>query len=166
MWRYLAGGVAALLMAGAGVFLFQSGAAPDPLPSAPPPARVQSGTDAAASEELPTIREAPSAPARSREQKRFDRYDKDRDEKITLAELTQPRRKAFAKLDRNGDGKLSFEEWSLRTIEKFDKADADRSGALNRAEFATTAPKRKAKTAPKCDCRPATARAAGDAEDD
>lgn len=160
MWRYFAGGIAALLMAGAGVFLFQSKAAPEPLP-APPAA--QAGNSSEADDTLPPLAEIPRASDRTREQKRFDRYDKDRNDSITLAEMMEPRRKAFAKLDRDRDGKLSFEEWAVRSSTKFAGADADKSGALTRAEFATTAPKRKAGTGPKCDCRAEVARALAEA---
>jgi hypothetical protein len=92
----------------------------------------------------------PDAPF-NKEQKRFARADKNDDGKITLAELVEPRRKPLAKLDVNGDGKLSFEEWAVKTIDKFDEADADRSKALSPAEYATTAPKPKAKKAA-CAC--------------
>lgn len=159
MWRYLAGGVAALLMAGAGVFLFQSRATPDPLPT--PSARVaQAGAEPGAE-----VAEVPQAPDRTREEKRFDRNDKDKNGLVSLAELQQPRRKAFAKLDSNGDGKLSFEEWAVRTSTRFAVADKDKSGTLTRAEFATTAPKRKPKTTPRCDCRAEVAKALAEAEE-
>lgn len=95
--------------------------------------------------------DAPEATAKSREEKRFDRADKNKDGRITLQELLEPRKKPFAKLDKNGDGKLSFEEWAASTIDKFEDADADRNGSLTRAEYATTAPpppKRK----PRCAC--------------
>ncbi|PKP90843.1 MAG: histidine kinase [Alphaproteobacteria bacterium HGW-Alphaproteobacteria-16] len=158
MWRYFVGGIAALLMAGAGVFLFQSNATPEVVPQAPKPAATDVAVD------VEPIADVPQAAPKTREEKRFNRYDKDRDERITLAELTQPRRKAFAKLDKNGDGKLSFEEWAVRTTDRFAKADADRNGVLTRAEFATTAPKRRAKTTPRCDCRAEVAKALAEAE--
>jgi hypothetical protein len=163
MWRYFAGGVAALLMAGAGVFLFQSRAAPEVIP-APPPA-VQAGNGSETAEALPPLAQIPRASDRTREQKRFDRYDKDRNDSITLAEMMEPRRKAFAKLDRDRDGKLSFEEWAVRSSTRFAGADADKSGALTRAEFATTAPKRKAASRPGCDCRAEMAKALAEADD-
>lgn len=164
MWRYFAGGLAALLMAAAGMFLFQSRATSEPLP--PPPAAAESGEEkTTAADPLPALAKIPRASDRTREQKRFDRYDKDRSDGITMAELMEPRRKAFAKLDRNGDGKLSFEEWAVRGITRFTDADADKSGTLNRTEFATTAPKRKAKAQPRCDCREAVAKALAEAED-
>lgn len=160
MWRYFAGGIAALLMAGAGVFLFQSRATPEPLVPAPKPAQSE-----AVEQGAPAVTEAPRAD-RSREEKRFDRNDKDKNGTVTLAELQQPRRKAFAKLDSNGDGKLSFEEWTVRTSTKFAEADKDKSGGLNRAEFATTAPKRKAATRPQCDCRAEVAKALAEAAEE
>lgn len=143
MGRFLAGVAAALLMVGAGIFIWKSIAqADDPVPPAPPPLLVtKSGQP-----------ELPSA-ERSREEKRFDRYDKDRDESITRAEYLAPRQKSFAKLDRNGDGKLDFEEWAGRTTEKFAQADADHSGTLNRNEFATTRAKRSSRS--RCVCAPA-----------
>src|SRR3546814_1864328 len=70
---------------------------------------------------------APEASEQKREERRFNRYDKDRDEAITREEYLASRRKAFAKLDVNGDGRLSFEEWAIRTTDKFAKADADGS---------------------------------------
>ena len=84
--------------------------------------------------------EAPEASAKSREEKRFSRADKDKDGKIEAEELLGPRRKAFAKLDTNGNGALSFEEWAVKTIDKFKGADKDRNGWLTAAEYATTAP--------------------------
>ncbi len=95
--------------------------------------------------------EAPEASAKSREEKRFSRADKNKDGKIEAEELLEPRRKAFAKLDANGNGNLSFEEWAATTIDKLKGADKDRNGWLTAAEYATTAPpppKRK----PKCGC--------------
>lgn len=159
MWRYFVGGIAALLMAGAGVFVFQSRATPESVPPAPKPVRTEAAADPAAPADVPRA-------DRSREEKRFDRSDKDRNGLVTLAELQQPRRKAFAKLDTNGDGKLSFEEWTARTSTKFAEADKDKSGGLTRAEFATTAPKRKAPARPQCDCRAEVAKALAEAAEE
>lgn len=159
MWRYFVGGIAALLMAGAGVFVFQSRATPEPVPPAPKPAQTEAAAEPAAPADVPRA-------DRSREEKRFDRSDKDRNGLVTLAELQQPRRKAFAKLDTNGDGKLSFEEWTARTSTKFAEADKDKSGGLTRAEFATTAPKRKTPARPQCDCRAEVAKALAEAAEE
>ena len=106
-------------------------------------AAAQTTTDA----EDPAVPEA--APA-TREQKRFNRYDKDRDGRITRDEYLAARRKAFAKLDANGDGRLSFDEWAIKATTKFAAADKDASGAMTAAEFATTAVKRKAPSRAKC----------------
>jgi len=76
MWRYFAGAGAALLLATAGFFFFRGGAAaPAAIALAAPPA--------AASQAQPLPDAAPEADARTREQKRFDRIDKDRDGRIT-----------------------------------------------------------------------------------
>ena len=91
---------------------------------------------------LSPIGDAPEADPKSKEEKRFDRSDKDEDGRITLAELVEPRRKAFAKLDVNSDGRLSFEEWAVRTIDKFEGADADGNKALTRRNMPRPRPSR------------------------
>ncbi|KQT32985.1 histidine kinase [Sphingomonas sp. Leaf412] len=150
MWRYVAGGIAALLMTAAGWLIFSSQARPDsPLPAMPAQAAGPS-TPVAADDPAVAL---PAAPERSREQKRFDRYDKDRNAGIAREEYLAPRRKAFAKLDVNGDGRLSFEEWAVKTTDRFAAADRDGSGVLTAAEFATTRPKRAA-ARPRCVCPP------------
>src|SRR3546814_13579423 len=68
---------------------------------------------------------APEASEQKREERRFNRYDKDRDEAITREEYLASRRKAFATRDVNGDGRLSFEDRAIRTKDKLAKADAD-----------------------------------------
>lgn len=142
--------VAALLLAGGGLLLWlsadrgQAVATPTPVEAAASEAPV----------ELPT----PAAGAdKSREEKRFARYDRDDDGRIVLDEYLHLRRRNFDKLDRNGDGVLSFEEYATSGIDKFGKVDADNDGWLSAAEFATTAPKPKAavKTAAACQCPPA-----------
>jgi hypothetical protein len=123
-----------LMMTGA-FLLWQSRAEESPQLPTPPPA---SGSPSMIAQKPPP---APEAPAKSREEKRFDRADKNKDGRIEMAELLQPRRKSYAKLDTSGDGRLSFEEWAVTTIDKFKGADRDRNGTLTRAEYATTAPK-------------------------
>jgi Ca2+-binding EF-hand superfamily protein len=149
MWRYFVGAGTVLLLGLAGMFLFGGSASPGlKLPGAPA-ARAEVMTGAGA--QLPA--EAPSATARTREEKRFDRYDRDRNGAVTSEEYLASRRKAFAKLDVNGDGKLAFEEWALKTTTKFAGADKDKSGSLTRTEFAGTAPPiGKGKTRPQCLC--------------
>jgi hypothetical protein len=158
MWRYFAGAGAALLLGLAGMFLFRSSAASDFKLPAAPPARA-----AAVTPEDPLPDAAPAASAKTREQKRFDRYDKDRNDAITREEYLLSRRKAYAKLDANHDGRLDFDEWAAKTTAKFAGADGDKSGALTRAEFVATAPKVRPGTKPRCVCPAAPAK--DDAED-
>ena len=159
MGRFLAGVGSALALMAAGFFWWQSRSEAEPVLPAAPLAR-----HAALSPEALIAPEPPRATDRTREQKRFDRYDKDRNDIISEEEYLASRRKAFAKLDVNGDGRLSFDEWAAKTREKFGKADADRSRSLTRGEFQTTAPVRK--PAPKrVDCPPVT-KAPADSEDE
>ncbi|KQO09522.1 EF-hand domain-containing protein [Sphingomonas sp. Leaf242] len=139
MWRYLAGGTAVIALIVAGFMFFNGDARPGPL--LPPQPISQVGGAAVASDPLPDA--APEATEKTREQKRFDRYDKDRDAKITREEYLVQRHKAYARLDVDGDGKLSFDEWAVKATTKFADADRDKSGAMTAPEFATTAVKRK-----------------------
>jgi hypothetical protein len=143
MWRYLVGAVAALMLAGAGMLLFGARAERDAVLPAQPVR-----TAAQADDPLPAA--MPEASPKTREQKRFGRYDKDRDGAITRDEYLASRRKAYARLDTDRDGRLSFDEWSAKTSAKFAAADRDRSGAMTAAEFVATAVKRTARTPAKC----------------
>ncbi len=87
----------------------------------------------------------PAVAKATKEQRRFARYDRDRDGIIGRDEMLGSRVKDFRTLDTNGDGFLSFEEWSIATAKRFDGADRDRSKTLTPAEFATTAPRPSAK---------------------
>ena len=160
MWRYLVGGLAALALVAAGLVLFnRSGRSVAALPAAPL-AFAQTAEDGALPDSVP------QASDRTREQKRFDRYDKDRNGAVTREEFLANRRKAYAKLDTNHDGTLSFDEWAIKAETKFAVADKDKSGAMNATEFATTAVKRKPPRVRR-DCPPpAAAKAeASDGED-
>ena len=150
MWRYLAGGVAALLMVTAGWLFLGSARTQTVLPPVPERA-VSSEGDAA----RPLPDAVPEASAKTREEKRFGRYDKDRNGAVAREEYLASRRKAFAKLDGNGDGRLTFDEWAAKTTAKFAGADKDKSGALSASEFATTAVKRTARA--RCVCPPVQA---------
>lgn len=146
MVRWISG-IAAFLFLVTGIVLAFRGDSSHDMPEAPEPRL-------AASRAIP-ISQLPSAPVadpKSKEEKRFDRADKDDDGRISRAELMEPRRKAFATLDGDSDGRLSFEEWAAKSIDKFDTADADHSSWLTRAEFATTAPKPKKKKKAVCSC--------------
>ena len=150
MWRYFVGALATLLMVGAGLLFMNkrasSGAA---LPAAPLAA--VSGTATAGDQAgAPLPDTVPAATEKTREQKRFDRYDKDRNGTVTREEYLATRRKAFAKLDTNHDGALSFDEWAIKAETKFATADADRNGTLTAAEFATTRVQRRAPRRIKC----------------
>jgi hypothetical protein len=123
--RFLAGAAACFLLL-TGAFLFwQSRAAEAPQLPPAPPARMASSRVL-----TPNLPAPPEASAKSREEKRFSRADKDKNGRIEQEELLASRRKAFAKIDKNGNGSLSFDEWAVKTIDKF-------AGA---AEYATTAP--------------------------
>lgn len=162
MWRYLVGGVAALLMAGAGVMIWSGLASRDNRIPPPPPAMM--APVSAVAPASAGMSDPPQATEKTREEKRFSRADHDKDGKIELAEFLQARHRNFDKLDTNHDGKLSFDEYAAKAEAKFAGADADRSGALTPAEFATTRVVRKTK--PRCPPVQAVAPAAAGAEDD
>jgi hypothetical protein len=144
MWRFLAGvGSAALLML-AGLLVWQAQANK---PSAIPPAPAL-GADAPLG--LVDLAPPPEASERTREAKRFARYDKDKNGAVGRAEYLVSRQKGFAKLDINGDGRISFDEYAAKTVTKFAAADKDRNNALNATEFATTRVIRKPKAKPYC----------------
>jgi hypothetical protein len=133
--RYLAGAAVALLLSTGVFFLWQSHAESAPsLPSAP-----QARPASAMLLPAGPLR-APEATPRSREEKRFGRYDHDKDGKVEAAEYFAGRKKNFDKLDVDHNGALSFQEYAVKGIEKFNGADRDRTGWLTPAEFAMTAP--------------------------
>jgi len=153
MNRLVLGAVAALLFVGTGLFWWQGraeveSAAPPAIPVVP----AQALPDDIPSADAEDLRgpELPQASEVTREQRRFGRYDRDRDGRITRNELMAPRAAAFRKLDKDGNNLLTFEEWAAATSDKFAKADADHDLSLTPQEFRTTAPPVKAK--PKCGC--------------
>lgn len=89
------------------------------------------------------------ASPQSREQRRFARYDRNRDGVITRVEMMGSRTKAFKALDKDNDNLLSFEEWAVATSDRFGTADGNGDGKLMPEEFAKTAPVRK----PQATCR-------------
>ena len=145
MWRYIAGVAAGVLLLVAGMTLQAMRSPPAPTLAAMPAAAAATTSDGQAT--TPAVPEALPA---TREQKRFERYDKDRNGSITRDEYLMARHKAFAKLDVDGNGTLSFDEWAVKAETKFSTADKDKSGAMNASEFATTAVKRKTKPRPNC----------------
>ena len=149
MLRYFAGVGSALLLVAAGFFIWKGWAQREesPIPDAPAALAAQDPGGGAAPAE------PASADERTREQRRFDRADRDNDGRITLAEITYARQRAYARLDTNHDGHLSFEEWAVRTLTKFATADANHDRSLDRTEFATTAPpRRRPPGRARCDC--------------
>ncbi|MEO6388962.1 MAG: EF-hand domain-containing protein [Croceibacterium sp.] len=151
MNRMLLGGVIALLLVGVGLFWLQGRAAVER--GAPPPEPAA----AAAPTGLPSANVAglqgpapPEASELTREQQRFFRYDRNRDQRITRDEMLSSRTDAFRKLDKDGNNLLTFEEWAVTTVDRFDQADANGDRELSAREFATTAPKPAAR--PSCRC--------------
>jgi hypothetical protein len=153
MNRTVLGAFAALLLATAGMFWWQGRAAIDPgkLPLA---AHLgAAGGDLS----LPTADgrglsgpALPEANEATKEQRRFDRLDRDRSGRISRVEMLAPRVAAFRKLDVDGNNLLTFEEWAVRTANRFKGADANGDGQLDRTEFVTTKPKPHAR--PACQC--------------
>ena len=157
MLRYLVGAGSATLLLLAGFFIWKGAAsrAESPVPGAP--------VEAASAADVPvTPGRPPSADARTREQRRFDRADRDNNGNVTLEEMTWQRRRNYQRLDTDRNGQLSFEEWAAATLRKFATADANSDRSLNRAEFATTAPRpRRTASAARCDCNDRRASGSG-----
>ena len=130
MGRFLAGVASALLLVAAGIFIWRSQA--DAGQITPPQAVSEAPFG------LLDVTDPPQASEKTREQKRFSRYDRDKNGGVAADEYLFSRRKGYAKLDVNGDGKLSFEEYAVKTVTKFQTADKDRSGVLTPSEFLTT----------------------------
>jgi hypothetical protein len=156
MNRILVGALGALLLVASGIFWWQGRAAVPP-PSTATHLKLDAMPTAEA-EDLPegdpgdAIGPAlPEASEQSREQKRFDRVDKNRDGRITRVEMVSPRIKDFRKLDTDGNNLLTFDEWSVATDNRFKGADKNGDGWLSREEYATT--KQKVAKKPACKCK-------------
>lgn len=152
MKQAVLGGVVALFLAGIGMFWWQGRAAVEQ--AAPPP---EPGIEAPSSDELPeadpgSMRgpEPPQATELTREQRRFYRYDRNRDGRISRNEMLSTRTAAFRKLDKDGNNLLTFEEWAVATVDRFENADLDGDGILTPEEFARTAPRRMSRPACRC----------------
>jgi hypothetical protein len=153
--RIVLGALAALLFVAAGLFWLQGRAevergAPPPIPEAPKAAPRNP-------EVLPSADTAglrgpapPEAVELTNEQKRFARYDRNSDGRITRNELLSTRTAMFRNLDKDGNNLLTFEEWAATTVDKFAQADANHDLALTPQEFRATAPPVHPK--PKCGC--------------
>ena len=100
MFRYILMGAGGLLLVAAGFFFWISRTGQESLIPAVAKAATANAAAGEPEEEESADPGAPPPPdERSREQKRFDRADKDRNGRITKAELLEPRRKPFARLD-------------------------------------------------------------------
>lgn len=143
MRRAIILGAGALLLLGLGVGYARYSGTHPPVSAA----AVPTSANVADQEDVP---EPPIADERTKEMRRFDRYDSNSDGRIALPEFLATRQKAFARLDLNHDGQLSFDEYAAKARDKFTKADQDKSQTLDRAEFAATKPVRKMHASVKC----------------
>ena len=153
MNRLLLGAFGALMLVGLGLFWWQGRA--EVARGAPPPepaARV-ADPDALPSADLAgmTGPAPPEASDLTREQQRFFRYDRNRDLKITRAEMLASRTDGFRTLDADGNNLLTFEEWAVTTVSRFEEMDQDGDRELTAPEFATSAPPAPRPTA-RCRC--------------
>ncbi len=146
------GAIIALALAGIGLFWWQGRAeieagAPPPYPEAT--ARAEGELPSA---DISGLRgpEPPAADDLTQEQKRFFRYDRNRDLRISRNEMLASRAEAFRKLDVDGNNLLTFEEWAFATANKFSAADRNGDLELTPEEFASTRPKPARK--PTCKC--------------
>ncbi len=92
----------------------------------------------------------PQSTELTREQRRFFRYDRNRDLKIGRDEMLSSRTAAFRKLDVDSNNLLTFEEWAVATVDRFESADADDDDWLTPTEFTSTKPR--ARQTPACRC--------------
>ncbi len=144
-----------LILAGVGVFWWQGRAQVEE--NAPPPPEPEDVVEIdpnALPESDPGDMVGPAPPEASeltREERRFFRYDRNRDRVITRQEMLSSRTDAFRKLDVDGNNLLTFEEWAVTTAKRFDTMDADKNLELTQAEFATSAPRRRPQR-PSCNC--------------
>ncbi|MFB0611479.1 EF-hand domain-containing protein [Aurantiacibacter poecillastricola] len=157
MDRMILGAFGALLLVGLGLFWVQGRAQVEQ--GAPPPDRSPEVSTAADPDALPsadisdlTGPEPPEASELTREQRRFFRYDRNRDLKITRNEMLSSRTDSFRNLDTDGNNLLTFEEWAITTSTRFAEMDANEDQELTQAEFATSAPKPRRTSRPSCNC--------------
>lgn len=144
MRRFLALTIALLALIGAG-FVWTRDRPVAEAAAPPPPPLAEADADE------PLVAPASNVTPADREARRFGRYDKDRDAKISRDEYLAARKKAFARLDKDGDGRLGFDEYAVTTTVRFQKADRDKDGVLAADEFKATAAKRT--EAARCECK-------------
>jgi hypothetical protein len=143
-----------LIFAGVGVFWWQGRAQVEAnAPPPPEPEEIVEVDPDVLPESDPGEMIGPAPPEASeltREERRFFRYDRNRDRKISRNEMLSTRANAFRKLDTDGNNLLTFEEWAVRTSERFAEMDGDGDAELTQAEFATSAPRRTRQAACRC----------------
>ncbi len=156
MNRMILGVFCALMLVGLGLFWMQGRAQVEQ--GAPPP---EATAEAAPvdPDALPIADAAdltgpapPEASELTREQRRFFRYDRNRDLKITRNEMLSTRSDAFRRLDKDGNNLLTFEEWAVTTSDRFAEMDGNEDNELTQAEFATSAPKPRSTSSARCNC--------------
>jgi hypothetical protein len=148
--RIVLGAFIGLLLVGIGLFWLQGRAEVEQ--GAPPPELQAAAPSGLPSADVAGMRgpAPPEASDLTREQQRFFRYDRNRDQRITRDEMLSTRTDAFRKLDKDGNNLLTFEEWAVATADRFDSADANGDRELDAREFASTAPPPVAR--PRCNC--------------
>lgn len=156
MNRVILGAFGALLLVALGLFWIQGRAqvargAPPPEPDAVEDVVDPDALPSADVRDL-TGPEPPEASELTREQRRFFRYDRNRDLKITRNEMLSTRTDGFRRLDVDGNNLLTFEEWAITTSERFEEMDANEDNELTQAEFATSAPAPRRSSGPACNC--------------
>lgn len=140
MHRILIGGVAALLMTGGGLLVRQGMAnQPSIIPAPPSPAVIsdelpRAGADATVCGPAPPT--PPEVPKASREEVRFNRYDRNRDELVSRLEMMSSQTMAFKTLDTDSNNLLMFEEWAAANRQRFTSAGGHENQLLTRKEFA------------------------------
>ncbi len=144
-----------LVLASVGVFWWQGRAQVEE--NAPPPPEPEEEV-VEAPEVLPEVDPGemigpapPEASELTREERRFFRYDRNRDRIITRNEMLSTRSDAFRRLDKDGNNLLTFEEWAITTSDRFAGMDEDGNLRLTPAEFASSAPKPRTRR-PACRC--------------
>lgn len=163
MNRVALGAVGALLLVSAGLFWWQGRAELER--GAPPPDISGTGAPSDVAIALPSADphgRGPGLPGaakrlQSKEEKRFTRFDKNRDGQIGRAEMLSTRVKAFQKIDLNHDNLLTFEEWAVKTSNRFKEIDRNGDGIVSRQELdayytAKDADKASKSREPSCSC--------------
>jgi hypothetical protein len=152
MNRMILGAALALVLVGIGLFWWQGRAEIEA--GAPPPhiPKIAKSDGTLPTADISGLRgpEPPKADELTQEQRRFFRYDRNRDMRISRNEMLATRVEAFRKLDVDGNNLLTFEEWAVATVNKFNAADKNGDLELTPEEFATTRPKPSKKPACKC----------------